>query len=422
MKKNGLLYYIVCILLFGFYSCAEEGTKKEETIKIGAILPLTGDLSSFGEGMNKTLVLASEEINSAGGVLGKKVQLSICDDGTSPSGSKACFDKLTEQGIKFIIGPTFSGGIVKGVCEGAQGNDCPAVKNKKVLLVSPSATSPLITELKDDSYIWRTPPSDALQGEVLADYVFSLGITKVGVIYRNDAYGSKLAEVFQKNFGKETQVQVSAASYPEDATGGFSQQIQQIYNSFIPDGLVIISFVEDGINLLKELEGFIKSQGYSKPQLFGTDGIKDTEVSKIDFAKGMSGTAPKPPLNDPDYKAFSGKYSSKFGKSPEVFYEHSYDAFYIIALGIEAAGEYNPEKVKNLLVDLTNGGEKIKPPAAGGNWKEIVSKVKSGADVDYKGVSGEVDFDQNGDVKGGLYEIWQISGPGQIVEIKTEKK
>lgn len=78
--------------------------------------------------------------------------------------------------------------------------------------------------------------------------------------------------------------------------------------------------------------------------------------------------------------------------------------------------------MKDVLVDLTNSGEKVGPPVSG-DWKKVVEKVKSGVDVDYKGVSGELDFDSNGDVKGGTYEIWRIqTNKGEnedFVELKS---
>lgn len=409
-----------------FLHCGEgDGgeTKKKDTIKIGTIVPLSGDLSSFGDEMLKSLILATEDINKAGGILGKEAEIIHCDDGTTPQGAKNCFDKLVSQGIMFIVGTATSPALINGVCGGAENKSCPAVTSKRVLLVSPSATSPLISELNDGGYIWRTVPSDALQGKVLADHVHNSGIKKVSVIYRDDPYGAKLAEAFKKDFESRGGEILGYVGYStEEKKEGFSGEINKLYERGDPEGIVIISFAEDGVNILKGLETYIKQNQKSKPPLFGVDGNKDKNISSIEFSRGMSGTAPKAPSDDPDYQKFSEAYKRRFGTPPGVFVEGVYDSFFIIALGIEAVGEYNPEKVKDVLVDLTNSGEKVGPPVSG-DWKKVVEKVKSGVDVDYKGVSGELDFDSNGDVKGGTYEIWRIqTNKGEnedFVELKS---
>lgn len=419
-----LVFHLLLIGSLVLISCAAEEEEKKEALKIGVILPLSGEEASFGEDVITGLKMAEDQINELGGILGKNVKLEICDDGTSPDGAKRCFDKLVSQGIKFIIGPATSSAIIRGICGGAENKSCPAVVSNKVIIISPSATSPLISELNDGGYIWRTPPSDALQGKVLADYAYDdVGARKVSIIYRNDAYGAKLAEAFGEEFRKKGGETWASVGYSEDKTVDFSSEVAELYKYGDPDGIVIISFVDDGINLLKDLQTYITNTGKRKPYLFGVDGVKDKGISSIgEFVKGMSGTAPKPSADDPDYKSFAEAYKSKFRSEPASFLEHAYDAFFVVALGIEAVGEYNPEKVKEVLVNLTNGGEKVKPPASGGNWKDVVQKAKAGADIDYKGVSGDVDFDQNGDVKGGVYEIWQIVDTKGVTEDFKEIK
>lgn len=401
------IYFVVGGLLLIFH-CGETKVEKKETLKIGAILPLSGDLSSFGDEMLKVLILATEDVNSAGGILGKEVEIVKCDDGTTPEGAKNCFNKLVNQGISFIVGTATSSALIKGVCGGAENKSCPDVVSKKVLLVSPSATSPLISDLNDGGYIWRTIPSDVFQGKVLAEHVYNSGIRKASVIYRNDPYGAKLAEAFKEDFEKKGGEILSYVSYSEEKSSEFSDEIQNLYKNGDPEGIVMISFADDGINILQDLRTYIDQTNKVKPSLFGVDGNKDKNISAIDFSLGMSGTAPKAPSDDPDYQKFFEAFKKRFGAPPGVFIEGVYDTFFVIALGIEAVGEYNPDKVKDVLVNLTNSGEKVKPPAAGGNWKDVIAKVKGGIDVDYKGVSGELDLDEKGDVKGGTYEIWKI--------------
>jgi branched-chain amino acid transport system substrate-binding protein len=207
----------------------------EETIKIGVIVPLTGDLASFGETMVNAARLAESEINEGGGVLGKKIELKICDDGTTADGAKSCFDKLTSEGIKLIIGPATSSAIIKGIC-GGNTQSCDPVKQKRVLIISPSATSPLISDIDDDGLIWRNAPSDDLQGKALAQLargkiegLEAMKVDKVSVIYRDDPYGAKLAEEFKREFESLGGTVLKFVKYAEDKETDFSSEIQEAY-------------------------------------------------------------------------------------------------------------------------------------------------------------------------------------------------
>jgi len=406
-------------LILGSVSCAKEEDKKEETIKIGFIVSLTGDFASFGETMVNAARLAESEINEGGGVLGKKIELKICDDGTTPDGAKSCFDKLTSEGIKLIIGPTTSLATIKGIC-GGNIQSCDPVKQKRVLIISPSATSPLITKIDDDGLIWRNAPSDELQGEVLAELargkiegLETMKVDKVSVIYRDDPYGAKLAEKFKDEFEKLGGTVLKFVKYAEDKETGFSSEIQEAYGSGNPDALVLITFTKDGVNLLKDLKSYIEQNNKPKPKLFGCDGNMSTSISGektiTDLIKdNFVGTAPSAPVGSEIYKAFSQKYNQKYGKPPEVFNDNVYDLVYILAMGIQAAGEPDADKVKEKLPQLTAGGEKVKPVSAGGNWKDIITKISQGVDIDYDGASGSNEFDDDGDVKSGIYNIWKV--------------
>jgi len=412
--------------ILGFVSCAKEekttggGTIGGETIKIGVIVPLTGDLASLGETMVNAARLAESEINEGGGVLGKKIELKICDDGTTPDGARSCFDKLTSEGIKLIIGPATSSALLKGIC-GGNIQSCDPVKQKRTLIISPSATSPLITDIDDDGLIWRNVPSDELQGKVLAELargkiegLEAMKVDKVSVIYRDDPYGAKLAEKFKSEFESLGGTVLKFVKYAEDKETDFSSEIQEAYGSGNPDALVLITFVEDGINLLKDLKSYIEQNNKPKPKLFGCDGNKDDLISGektiTDLIKdNFVGTAPSAPADSEIYKAFSQKYNQKYGKPPEINSDNAYDLVYILSMGIQAAGEPDADKVKAKLPQLTAGGEKVKPVSAGGNWKDIITKISQGADIDYDGASGSNEFDENGDVKSGIYNIWKVT-------------
>ncbi len=426
---------IVLVAITMHISCKGEEERKEEAIKIGVIVPLGGDLASFGETMVKAIRIAEREINEGGGVLGKKISLEICNDNTSPEGAKKCFDEITGKNIKIIIGPATSSAIIKGIC-GGNPPACDYIKQKRALIISPSATSPLISTLDDDRLIWRNAPSDAFQGKVLAELMRGkikqdIIVDNVSVIYRKDAWGESLANVFIeefKNLGGKILIDVS---YPEDKDSGFSSEVAKAYEKGNPDALVLVTFAKDGLNLLKDLKSYIESQGKPKIKLFGTDGNKDVTITGdptvVDLIKeNFTGTAPGVPIDDPIYKAFSEKYKNTYGTLPEIENENAYDCVYIVALAIQAAGEYDPDKIKTKLMNITSRGEKVKPVSAGGNWKDIINKISQGVDIDFDGASGGNEFEDNGDTKSGVYVIWKVVGnqgkAEDFVEIETVRK
>jgi ABC-type branched-subunit amino acid transport system substrate-binding protein len=199
----------------------------------------------------------------------------------------------------------------------------------------------------------------------------------------------------------------------EKATTGGGTKGEETKDGGGPDALVLITFAKDGVNLLKDLKSYIEQNNKPKPKLFGCDGNMDTSISGektiIDLIKdNFVGTAPSAPVGSEIYKAFSQKYNQKYGKPPEIYNDNTYDLVYILAMGIQAAGEPDADKVKEKLPQLTAGGEKVKPVSAGGNWKDIITKISQGADIDYDGASGSNEFDDKGDVKSGVYNIWKV--------------
>lgn len=175
-----------------------------------------------------------------------------------------------------------------------------------------------------------------------------------------------------------------------------------------------------------DLRTFLKRVGKPYPKLYGCDCNLYPDLTggpASDIVKdNMEWTSISPPEGDPDYVMFKQRYESAGYEELDFL---NYDALYVIVLAIESAGEYDVRKVKEKIFEVTSGGEIVKPPSAGGSWKTIKEKIGKGVDIDYKGVSGDVDFLPNGDIKSSTYGIYRARGqdrkPSDFLEIGVVK-
>ena len=146
-----------------------------EPLKIGVLVPLTGDLQSYGEPALKAAQLAAKEINAAGGVLGEDVEISSGDTQTSPQPGVAAAQKLVNiEGVNAIMG-ALSSGVTIPVAQSV-------AKAEQIPQVSSASTSPVITSLDDDDFLFRTVPSDAFQGVALSEVTQEKGYENVSII------------------------------------------------------------------------------------------------------------------------------------------------------------------------------------------------------------------------------------------------
>jgi ABC-type branched-subunit amino acid transport system substrate-binding protein len=387
---------VIAAILLGIMGAAWA----QETIKIGGLFPLTGPLSPYGQEIVKGAQMAIDQINAAGGVLGKKLELVVKDTATAPDvGRDAAAKMIQLDGVVAIVGA-----LASGVTLAVTSVTVPA----QIPLISPSSTSPALTELEDNDYVFRTCPSDALQGIVQAQLAKNLGYKKVAIIYVNNAYGKGLANVFQKNFeGGERKV-VASIPYEENKPSYRGEVEQALAGD--PDAINLIGYPVDGNKIIIEA----LEEGYEGKFLF-TDGMKGEGVSPgpacqenapcdEQYLNGSFGTAPGA-LEVAARATFEKDYIAKFGPTGIPFRAEAYDAVIAIALAIQAAGEASGPAIQAKLREVAN------PPGEEftyGQLKEALAALKAGKDINWQGVSGPITWDENGDVMEGAFEIWTI--------------
>lgn len=367
-----------------------------ETVQIGALMPMTGDLQAYGPSTLSGVELAVQEINEAGGLLDGTVEVVVGDTQTRAQPGIDSAQRLVNiEGVFGIVGALSSGVSVPVAQSVSSANMVPQV--------SPASTSPVITDLEDNDYMFRSVPSDAFQGVALAQLVEDAGYDTVSILYVNNDYGEGLAQSFSGSFGgtiaSSLAYEPGNASYRGElsrASGGDSE------------ALLLIGYPENGVTILRQAleEGFFS-------EFIFTDGMKAPEIIDAigaDALEGAFGSAPQA-LDTEAASIFTSAYEEEYGEvPPKPFIDTAYDATYMLALAAEAAGSTDPTAVRDSLRAVSNPpGEQILP----GEWERAVELLDAGEEIDYVGASGDVNLDEDGDV-GGTFAHWVIRD-GEIV-------
>jgi ABC-type branched-subunit amino acid transport system substrate-binding protein len=371
----------------------------QQGLKLGVLMSMTGGLGSYGEVGLNGVRLAVEEMNAAGGVNGGQVTLAVGDDQTSPQAGVDAAKRLVDiEKVNAIIGALSSGVTIPVATSVA----VPA----GMIQISTASTSPEITTLKDGDFLFRTVPTDAVQGVALAQIAKEKGVKSAAIIYVNNDYGKGLAEAFTKSFeGKVTQ---SIAYEPKQAS--FRGELQRAAQGGA-DTLLLLAYPEDGIPILKQaLEG-----GFFKKFAFA-DGMKAPEVAKsigAKFVEGAFATAPQAAGEASDL--FRKLYEKRFKEMPpKPYIDAAYDAAMLVGLAAVKAKSSNPKAIRDALRFVANApGEPIRP----GEFAKAKKMLEAGQDIDYVGAGGPQNFDSAGDVVG-TYAHWEFKG-GKIVTIKV---
>lgn len=352
--------------------------QKSSVIKIGLIAPITGDVKTFGESVKNAFLLAIEEANSRGGVLGKKITYVIADDKNDPTEAANAGAKLINQDrVNYIIGS------VSSKCSIPLSEICQAAD---VLMVTPTSTNPKVTIRDDGSRkpnIFRACFIDPFQGKVAAKFALEqLKAKKAAVLYDigND-YTKGLAEFFRDAFQKGGGVITVYESYSKDDVD-FSALLTKVKGEN-PD----ILFLPDYYNKVALIAKQARQMGLQSI-LLGGDGWDSPDMVKIAgeaieggyFTNHYSPDDPRPEVQE-----WVKKYEEKYGSKPDALATLAYDATNLL---LEAIRRANSEEVSKV--------------------REALQKIR-----EFKCVSGEMSIDENGDpIKGAV--ILQYKGGKQV--------
>ena len=364
---------------------------------VGNLNAFTGSIAEFGPPLRNSVELAADHVNRAGGVGGGSMVIISRDTGVNPvqgvDGAKALVDV---ENAAAIVG-ALSSGVTIAV---AQSVTIP----QETLTISGASTAPGITVLEDNDFLFRTTPSDAAQGVVLARVAREQGYENVGIMYINNAYGEGLANQFEKSF-TALGGRVSSSVPHEDVQPTYVSELEKA-TSADPDALAVLSYTgQSAVYVREALEG-----GYAEKFLLA-DGTKGPEwiegINAWEALDGTLGTAPGS-QGSAAKDAFESAYTESYGFPPShPFMGEHYDATVLIALAAAKAGSTTDSAaIRDALRDVANApGEVVGPGRE--EIARALSLIADGQDINYNGAAGDIEFDENGDVFGTI-EIWQV--------------
>jgi ABC-type branched-subunit amino acid transport system substrate-binding protein len=377
-----------------------------QSLTIGTLLPLTGDLSEYGLAMQKGAELAKKHLNDSGGVLGLPVVLVAADSQCDPEAAvDAAQSLIDDDGVDAIVGAVCSGVTIAV----AQQVTIPS----HVLLISPASTSPAITTLADDDLVFRTVNSDEVQGRALAQLAWDQDFRTACTMYVDNAYGQGLSSSFTEAFealGGTVQVQV-----PHGDQSSYLTELSQC-TSGNPDVLAALSYPQHGVVYLDEaLDNTLIDQFIFADGLRSQDVFDSLNAQYPGAFEGMYGTSHLYPFT----AEFSSAYEAEYGEPPALPYiAEAYDAVAAIALAAETAGSNGSLAIR----DALRGTACPPGPAIGAGAAAIAQGLQLAAarrQFDYEGGTGVLEFNGYGDAARGTLEIWKIQS-GQIVTDREE--
>lgn len=408
--RTAAVLAVASLALAGCGSGDDGGDKKSSdassknqgngTLTIGTLLPQTGDLAFLGPPEFAGVQLAVNDINAAGGVLGKDVTQIKSDSGDgTPDIAGAQVDKLLDADADVVVGAAASGVSLSVINK---------ITDAGVVEFSPANTSPTFDDPKTDphSLYFRTSPSDVLQGAVLANTVIEDGHNNVAILARQDSYGELLANELEKGVKAGGGTVAKKVLYSADATN-YTAEINQVAG-VKPDAIALIGF-EETTKIIPAM--IAKGIGPKNTQIYFVDGNTADYSKKLapGTLTGVRATYPGAELKG-DFKARLDKVDPKLDSY--TYGPESYDATIMVALAAAAAKSDAPTKYAPEIIKISREGTKCT------TFKQCADLLKKGEDIDYDGVSGPVDLGDTGSPTKATIGIFQYDAKNTFHSVK----
>jgi branched-chain amino acid transport system substrate-binding protein len=380
---------------------ASAAASAAETVKIGMLQGFTGPTESLVAPMALGGELAIKEVSDSGQFLGDTKVVSVRGDSTcidAAAATAAAERLITSEGVAAINGATCSGATTAVLNNVAVPNG--------IVMISPSATSPALSTIEDNGLFFRTAPSDASQGEVLAEVIKSRGHSTVAVTYTNNDYGKGLADSFKQAFvARGGKVTIVAAH--EDGKADYSAEVGAL-SAGGGDLLVVAGYLDQGGKGI--IQASLDTGAFDKFAL--PDGMVGDALAShfgTDF-EGSFGTVPG--TDSPGAKMMGDVSQGKGFNGTDPYVPECYDASALILLAMQSAGSSDSAKFKEHIMRVANApGEKIYP----GELEKGLRILAEGGEIDYVGGTA-VELVGSGESAGSFREV-EIKG-GKFTTVK----
>lgn len=372
---------------------AVSATAQAEDAKIGFLGGFTGPIESLTPPIFNGAKLAVDQVNEQGGILdGGKLELvqgdTTCADTTVAS--SAADRMVNSEKVIGLVGPLCSGATIAAA-------NTAAIPGG-VVLISPASTSPALTTLDDNDLVFRTTPSDAYQGQMLAKVLKEEGVNSIAITYVNNDYGKGFADALSAAF-EELGGTVAAKEAHEDGKADYRAELGTLASSGA-ELLAVLAYADgSGQTILRQAV-----EGGDFAKFAGGDGmVSDALVPSVGegLLDGMIATRAGS-SETPGTEVFNQMVEGTGVDPNGTYVPQAYDAAFLLALAIEKNGSAKREGLSEALREVaTAPGEIILP----GEWEKAKKLLSEGADINYEGASGSHEFDENGDIPGVIMKL-----------------
>lgn len=379
-----------------------------DPVRIGVVTSLTGSLAVYGTAIHRMYQVVGEDVNRAGGIGGRPIQLFVEDDQSVPDAGVRGARKLVDVNRVHVLMGTASSAVTLAVA--------PIAVQHNLLLFTVSS-SPAITTFKDNDLLFRTSTSQEFWSGVFSTAARKQGFQTAALMILNNPYGIGLGDAFTERFTKAGGKVLGKVIYnPNQAS--YRSEIQQALSGK-PDVILFGGYTPDGVQIFKEwfqlgLAGTWMGPGFAfSPQFITAVGPQAAEgIIVVEAAPNTASAA---------HKHADKLYRSPTGLEVEIFAASAYDHLLITALCILAArGSTSGDALKGQIRKLCTPPGKIV-----GTWTEAAPAIRAGEEINYEGASGSCDFDANGDTftNFGLHRIkagkWALEQTITATEVRA---
>ncbi|MFN6924112.1 MAG: ABC transporter substrate-binding protein [Tabrizicola sp.] len=365
------------LLLATAATAALAGSAWAEEVKVGILIGFTGPIESLAPAMASAAEMAMKEVSDSGKFLNGSTMVPVRADSTcgdSAAGTAAAERLVTSDLVKGIVGADCSG-VTGAVLQNV-------ARPNGMVMISPSATSPALSTAEDDGLFFRTAPSDAREGEVMADILVEKGVKSIALTYTNNDYGKGLAEAIANSFtAKGGTVTINTAH--EDGKADYSAEVAALASAG-GDILVVAGYLDQGGKGI--IQAALDTGAFST---FGLPGGMIGDSLPQAIGPGLDGSFGQIAGSDSQGAAKFEEMAAAAGfDGTSAYAPESYDAAALIALAMAAAGSTDPKVYKDKVLEVANGpadgsGEKIYP----GELAKALELIAAGTAIDYEGAT-----------------------------------
>ncbi|MDA8017044.1 MAG: ABC transporter substrate-binding protein [Thermoanaerobaculia bacterium] len=374
-----------------------------QRLQLGVLFDYSGRLGVHGPDLEHGVKLAVDQVNAAGGVLGRPVEVTIADGETDADAAVTKAREMIDSGIDALVGPMGSQAALRVGAE--------VSGPLRVPTVTPSATSPELSSIRDGGYLFRTALSDVAQGPVLADLAVRDGLERVSVIYQDDAYGRGLFRAFRDAFAAFAGELAAAITVSPEA----DSYLDELRRAAVGDSQALLLIAYPGATdiLLKEaLDEELFHRFFFVDVNFGPDVVLSVGAERLE---GQMGTIPIGASGIlPGYATVLAELKERVQKPLRQGALAAYDATVCLCLAAERAGSTDGTLLRDALFEVCGGGGKRINAGAEGVARALTA-IRKGRNVDFDGATTPIDWDAAGDVTRGFVGVYRIQSGALVL-------